>query len=62
MSLAVERAVETAHEVASDLKLPQNVMLKDSNKLLRDTYIDDGTTGANPGDVSRLMGHKLPNG
>ena len=62
MSLAVEQAVETALEVASDLKLPQDAMLKDSNKLLRDTYMDDGTMGANPADVSCLMGHKLPNG
>ena len=43
MSLAVERAAETMLEVATDLKLPPDVVLKDSNKLLRDTYIDNGT-------------------
>ena len=57
-----ERAAETALEVAEDLKLPAEVVQKDANKLLRDTYVDDGTTGDSLGDVSCLIGHKLPNG
>ena len=51
MSLAVEQAAETHKEVAADLKAPHDVVLKDSNKLPRDTYVDDGTTGGNPGEV-----------
>ena len=62
MSLAVERALDTAKQVVADLKLPADVMQKDTDKLLRDTYVDDWTTGVSPSDVSHLMGNKLPNG
>ena len=58
----MERAAETALEVAADLKLPADIMQRDTNKHLRDTYVDDRTMGGSPSDVSRLMGHKLPNG
>ena len=58
MSLAVERATETALEVAADLKMPEHIMQLDTNKLLRDTYVDDGTTGGSPGYISGLMRHK----
>ena len=62
MSLAVEKAAKTMLEVAADLKLPEDVLQKDANKPLRDTYVDDGTMHGSPGDVSGLMGHKLPKG
>ena len=62
MSLAVERASETATEVATDLKLPADLVQRDADKLLRDTYVDDKTMGGSPSDISRLMGSKLPNG
>ena len=50
ISLVVERVAETHKQVASDLKLPQEVVLGDSTKRLWDTYIDDGTTGGSPED------------
>merc|ERR1712105_251437 len=56
VSLATERASETAVEVAADLKLPADIMQRDANKLLRDTYIHDGTMGGSPSDISCLMG------
>ena len=62
MSLAFEWAAETHKEVAADLKLPQEVVLGDSAKLLWDTYVDDGTMGGDPVNVSRMMGHKLSTG
>ena len=62
MSLAVERAAKTHKEMAADLKLPHDVVLKDSNKLLRDTYVNDVTKIGNPGEVSCMIGHKLLNG
>ena len=60
INLAVEQAAENHKEVATDLKLPQEAVLGDSSKLLWDTYVDDGTTGDSPEDVSHMMGHKLP--
>ena len=41
MSLAMERASETSEHVAADLKLPADIVKKDADKLLRDTYVDD---------------------
>ena len=34
----------------------------DSLKLLRDTYVNDGTTSGSPDQVDHMMGSKLPNG
>ena len=62
MSLAVERAAETVLVVAEHPKLPADIMQKDANKLLRDTYVNDRTMGGSLGDVYPLMGHKLPHG
>ena len=53
MSLTIERAV--------DLKLPAVFMQKDTDKLLRDTYVNDGTLGVSLSNVSHLMGNKHPN-
>ena len=62
MSLAVKRVAETHKQMAADLKLPQEAILGDSSKLLRDMYVNNGTTGGSREDVSCMMGHKLPTG
>ena len=39
MTITVEKAAETYKEVAQDLNLPEELVRKDSRKLLLDTYI-----------------------
>ena len=36
--------------------------MKDSKKLLEDTYVDDGTTGGSKKEIDRMIGVKLPDG
>ena len=62
MSLAMERAAQTYKEVIEDKSLPVEEVKQDSSKLLLDTYVDDGTTGGSPKQVSRMMGTKLVSG
>ena len=59
MTIAVEKASETYKKVARDLNLPEELVRKDSRKLLLDTYIDDGTTGGSPEDIARMLGHSI---
>ena len=59
MSIVVERVAQNHMEVAAELKLPAALVQADSNKLLRDTYVDDGTTRGCPGDISRQTASSL---
>ena len=45
MTIAVEKAAEPYEAVPKDLELSVSKVKEDSKKLLKDTYIDDGTTG-----------------
>ncbi len=56
MTIAVERAAETFEEVANDLNLDMDEVKEDSIKLLKDTYVDDGTTGGTKKQVDRMIG------
>ena len=58
MSIAVERAVETHSKVTDEKNLPPELVLQDSNKLVLDTYVDDGSTGGSVKDINRMMGNK----
>ena len=62
MSLAIKCAAQTYKEVAEDKSLPVKEVKQDSSKLLLDTYMDDGTTGGSPQQVSCMMGTKLMSG
>lgn len=55
-SIAVEKAGETASDVAVELDLPEELVKADSVKLVPDTYVDDGSTGGSQLDVDRMMG------
>ena len=59
MTIAVERAAESFEEVANDLNLDVEEVKEDSIKLLKDTYVDDGTTGGNKRQVDRMLGSKM---
>ena len=56
MTIAVERAAESFEEVANDLNLDVEEVKEDSIKLLKDTYIDNGTTGGTKEQVDRMIG------
>ena len=62
MTIAVQKASESYEEIAAKLDLPVDEVKKDASKLLLDTYVDDGTTGGSPEEVSRMQGHLLPSG
>ena len=59
MTIAVERAAETFEEVANDLNLDMDEIKEDSIKLLKDTYVDDRTTGRTKKQVDRMIGSKM---
>merc|ERR1711895_355391 len=62
MTIAVERAAETFEEVAHDLNIDVEEVKKDSIELLKDTYVDDGTTGGTIKQVHRMLGSKMEDG
>ena len=62
MNIAVEKAAETYEDAANDLNLPIKEVKEDSKKLLKDTYVDDGTTGGSRKEVERMIGVKLDDG
>ena len=62
MTIAVERAAETYPEVAQDLNIDVEEVKEDSIKLLKDTYVDDGTTGGTKKQVDRMLGSKMEDG
>ena len=62
MTIAVERAAETYPEVARDLNIDVDEVKEDSIKLLKDTYVDDGTTGGTKKQVNRMLGFKMEDG
>ena len=62
MTIAVERAAETYPEVAQDLNIDVDEVKEDSIKLLKDTYVDDGTTGGTKKQVDRMLGSKMEDG
>ena len=62
MTIAVERAAETFEEVAHDLNIDVEEVKEDSIKLLKDTYVDDGTTGGTKKQVDRMLGSKMEDG
>ena len=45
MEISLEKATETFKDVAKDLNLSVKDVKEDSKKLLKDVYVDDGTTG-----------------
>ena len=62
MAIAVERAAETLEEVAHDLNIDVEEVKEDSIKLLKDTYVDDGTTCGTKKQVDRMLGSKMEDG
>ena len=62
MTIAVKRAAETYPEVARDLDIDVDEVKEDSIKLLKDTYIYDGTTGGTKKQVNRMLGFKMEDG
>merc|ERR1712240_452182 len=62
MTIAVERAAETYQEVAHDLNIDVEEVKEDSIKLLKDTYVDNGTTGGTKSKVDRMLGSKMEDG
>ena len=62
MKIAVGRASEKWEAVAAMLGIDSSLVQKDAQKLLLDTYIDDGCTGGSAADVDRMQGSLKPNG
>ena len=62
MTIAVEKAAETYEDVANDLNLHVKEVKEDSRKLLKDTYVNDGTTRGSRKEVERMIGVKLNDG
>ena len=62
MTIAVERAAEAYQEVANDMNLDVEEVKEDSIKLLKDVYVDDGTTGGSQRQVDRILGSKMKEG
>ena len=62
MTIAVERAAEAYQEVAKDMNLDEEEVKEDSIKLLKDVYVDDGTTGASQRQADRMLGYKMKDG
>ena len=62
MTIAVERAAETFQEVANDMNLDVEEVKEDSIKLLKDVYVDDGTTRGTQRQVDRMLGSKMEDG
>ena len=62
MTIAVERAAEMFQEVANDINLDVEEVKEDSIKLLKDVYVDDGTTGGTQRQVDRMLGSKMEDG
>ena len=62
MTIAVEKAAEIFKDVTEDLNLAIKDVKNDSRKLLKDTYIDDGTSGDSRREVERMIGVKLEDG
>merc|ERR1712089_32768 len=58
MTIAVEKAAESYEAVAKDLKLSVSKVKEDSKKLLKDTYVDDETTGGSRKQVEKMIGIK----
>ena len=48
--------------VAKELNISVSKVKEDSKKLLKDTYVDDGTTGGSRRQVERMIGRKLYDG
>ena len=62
MTIAVERAAEAYQEVAKDMNLDEEEVKEDSIKLLKDVYVDDGTTRGSQRQVDRMLGSKMKDG
>ena len=62
MTIAVERAAEAYQQVAKDMNLDEEEVKEDSIKLLKDVYVDDGTTGGSQRQVDRMLGSKMKDG
>ena len=62
MMIAVKKAAESYEAVAKELNISVCEVKEDSKKLLKDTYVDDGTTGGSRRQVERMIGRKLEDG
>ena len=59
MTIAVEKGVKSYQEVGENMNLNVTEVQEDSINLLKDTYIDDGTTHGSKKQVERMIGIKL---
>ena len=59
MTISIGKSAETYQEVAKYLNLSKDEIKRDSRKLLKDVYVNDGTTGGTKQEVNWMIGVKL---
>ena len=62
MTISVEKASEQHSVLSKSGRWDSAELYKDAMKLLKDTYVDDLTSGGSLSDVQRMMGSKNSNG
>ena len=62
MTIAVKKAAESYEAVTKELNISVSKVKEDSKKLLKNTYVDDGTTRGSRRQVKRMIGRILEDG